>query len=99
MARTVEDAVAVLEVIAGFDPADTITATSEGRIPDSYRASLDTTGLAGARIGVLRSLFEVADAGRDGSRAHPFRPGYNRGSAAEPGSALSRGGSTPKSSD
>src|SRR5215813_6741182 len=33
MARTVEDAVRVLEVIAGYDPADPITKTSEGKIP------------------------------------------------------------------
>src|SRR5687767_13661511 len=34
MARTVADAAAVLQVIAGPDPADPVTATSEGRIPE-----------------------------------------------------------------
>jgi amidase len=72
IARTVEDAVAVLEVIAGYDPADTITRASEGRIPESYRASLDSAGLAGARIGVLRTFFEVSDAEENGPEPTPF---------------------------
>ena len=54
MARTVEDAVRVLDVIAGYDPADPITERSEGHIPDSYMDSLDPDGLEGARIGVFR---------------------------------------------
>ncbi|MCZ6915140.1 MAG: amidase family protein [Gemmatimonadetes bacterium] len=61
MARTVADAVAVLEVIVGLDPADPVTAASEGRIPDNYRQFLDSAGLVGARIGVLRQLFEEED--------------------------------------
>ena len=36
MARTVADAVAVFDVIAGTDPADPVTAASQGRRPDSY---------------------------------------------------------------
>ncbi len=54
MARTVEDAVKILEVIAGYDPADPITARSEGQIPDSYTQFLDRDGLKGVRIGVFR---------------------------------------------
>lgn len=54
MARTVEDAVRVLDVIAGYDPADPITARSEGHVPESYMDSLDPNGLQGARIGVFR---------------------------------------------
>ena len=53
MARTVEDAVRVLDVIAGYDPADPITSRSDGRIPDSYMESLDPDGLRGAKIGVF----------------------------------------------
>ncbi len=60
MARTVADAVAVLEVIVGQDPADPVTFESEGRVPDSYRQFLDADALQGARIGVLRQLFEEA---------------------------------------
>src|SRR6267142_3086746 len=38
MTRTVEDAAAVLQVIAGPDPGDRVTLTSEGHIPSSYTA-------------------------------------------------------------
>lgn len=72
MARTVEDAVAVLEVIAGYDPADSVTRASDGRIPESYATALDSAGLGGARIGVLRSFFEVADAEETGPEPTPF---------------------------
>jgi len=56
MCRTVEDATRVLEVMAGFDPADSITRYSKGKIPDSYQQFLNKDGLKGARIGVLRAL-------------------------------------------
>jgi amidase len=36
MARTVADAVAVFDVVAGYDPVDPITAASQGNRPDSY---------------------------------------------------------------
>ena len=58
MARTVADAVAVLEVIVGQDPADPVTFESEGRVPENYRQFLDADALQGARIGVLRQFFE-----------------------------------------
>ncbi|MEX2661558.1 MAG: amidase family protein [Vicinamibacterales bacterium] len=69
MARTVEDAVAVFQVIAGEDPGDPITLAKDfdpaglrpsGRpaaLPD-YRAALVPGGLKGARIGVLRQAYE-----------------------------------------
>lgn len=61
MARTMADMVAVLEVIAGFDPADPVTAASRGKVPQNYRQFLDKDGLKGARIGVLRELFDPAE--------------------------------------
>jgi len=64
MARTVEDAALLLGVLAGVDPRDQAT-TARGRTPEDYRASLDTNGLRGARIGVARAKFfgysEVTD--------------------------------------
>lgn len=57
MARTVEDAVRVFDVLAGADPADPATAGVE-REPD-YRAHLDASGLAGFRIGVVRQLSDT----------------------------------------
>lgn len=55
--RTVEDAVIVLDAIAGYDPADPETAWSVGNTPGSYMDCLCPDGLKGKRIGVLRSLF------------------------------------------
>ena len=69
MTRTLEDAVAVFQVIVGEDPADPFTVASldlpaglrpGGRpaaLPD-YRAALRNDGLKGARIGVLRQAYE-----------------------------------------
>jgi Asp-tRNA(Asn)/Glu-tRNA(Gln) amidotransferase A subunit family amidase len=54
MARTVEDAVKILEVIAGFDPSDPITERSKDLGPFIYSSFLDEDGLRGARIGVFR---------------------------------------------
>ena len=51
--RTVEDAARMLDVIAGYDPKDPITAFSVDKIPESYTLSLNGDGLVGARIGVL----------------------------------------------
>jgi Asp-tRNA(Asn)/Glu-tRNA(Gln) amidotransferase A subunit family amidase len=51
--RSVEDAARMLDAIAGYDPADPITAFSTGHIPRSYTASLDPNGMKGARIGLL----------------------------------------------
>ena len=55
--RTVEDAVKVLDVIAGYDPEDAATAWAYGHKPETYTAFLDPDGLKRARIGVLRSFF------------------------------------------
>ena len=54
LARTVTDAVRVLDLIAGYDPADPVTAKSDGLMPASYLDYLDPDGLRGARIGVFR---------------------------------------------
>ena len=58
MTRTLADAVAVLQVIAGEDPADPVTAASRGRPREDYAAALRVDGLRGARIGVLRQAYE-----------------------------------------
>jgi Asp-tRNA(Asn)/Glu-tRNA(Gln) amidotransferase A subunit family amidase len=70
IARTLEDAVAVFQVIVSEDPRDPVTLASappeaamfapRGRprtVPD-YRASLVRNGLKDARIGVLRQAYE-----------------------------------------
>lgn len=54
MTRTVADAARVLDVIAGFDANDPITAYAVGQVPATYTTALDAGALRGARIGVLR---------------------------------------------
>jgi len=54
MTRTVTDAALLLDVIAGYDPRDPVTAYSVGHVPDSYTSGLSAQALRGARIGVLR---------------------------------------------
>src|SRR5689334_3123241 len=53
MTRTVEDAAAVFQVIAGEDPDDPATAASHGRTIPTYAQSLHTDELKGATIGIL----------------------------------------------
>lgn len=52
--RTVEDAVRVLEVIAGYDPSDPVTKKARGNMTETYLTSLKPDGLRGKRIGVFR---------------------------------------------
>jgi amidase len=56
MTRTVSDAVAVFELIAGTDPNDPVTSEAQSKRPDNYLKFLDPAGLKGVRIGVLRQL-------------------------------------------
>jgi len=60
MTRCVMDAARLLDVIAGYDPNDPITAETVGRIPRSYLATLRPDALRGARIGVLRMARDSA---------------------------------------
>jgi amidase len=59
--RTVTDAALLLDVMAGYDPADPITAFGNGRIPASYTHLLSADALKGARIGVMTNLFGTAE--------------------------------------
>jgi amidase len=65
--RNVQDAAKILDVIAGYDPRDELTAFSIGRKPaQPYLASAAAQRLDGLRIGVIREymakkLFSQAD--------------------------------------
>ena len=54
MARTVRDAAILLDVLAGYDPNDPITAYSVGHIPSTYTSFLTVDGLRGLRLGIIR---------------------------------------------
>ena len=64
--RTVADTAAVLQVIAGPDPADPATASARDHAAN-YLASLRADGLKGARLGVLHQAYDTPtlDAGVD----------------------------------
>ncbi len=59
MARTVSDAVAVFQVVAGEDPADPATQAAHGRPIPNYAANLVRDGLKGARLGVLTQAYST----------------------------------------
>jgi amidase len=64
--RNVQDAAKILDVIAGYDPKDELTAFGIGRKPASYLKSAAAQRLDGVRIGVIREymskkLFAKAD--------------------------------------
>lgn len=63
LARTVEDVVRLLEVMAVPDPADPISRLAAGvRRPESYTQFLRADGLEGARVGVLRQIAQLPGA-------------------------------------
>jgi amidase len=57
MTRTVRDAAILLGVLAGADPRDSATTSSNRPGPTDYTQFLDANGLRGARIGVARDKF------------------------------------------
>jgi amidase len=54
MARTVTDLAKLLDVMAGYDPDDPVTARGVGRVKQTFSEFLDKDGLRGKRIGILR---------------------------------------------
>ena len=64
MTRTVADAAAELQAIAGRDPEDPATADAPATVPD-YLGALDEDALAGTKIGVITSN----DAGYNAAKA------------------------------
>jgi amidase len=62
IARTVEDAAKVFQVVVGADPNDPITSAAAAHLStagaQNYAASFDRNGIHGAVIGVLRAAYE-----------------------------------------
>jgi amidase len=56
MTRSVADAARMLDVMAGYDPDDPITAFGWRQKPRSYVPALERDGLRGARLGLLTDL-------------------------------------------
>jgi amidase len=59
--RTVTDAALLLDVMAGYDPADPVTALGRDRTPRTYTHLLRTDALKGARIGVMMNMMGQAE--------------------------------------
>jgi amidase len=82
MTRTVTDAARLLDVMAGYDAKDPITAYAVGRTPQSYTTALSADALRGFRIGVLRI--------RRDSAAQRDSAGSQRTDSAMPDTARAR---------
>ncbi len=61
LARTVTDLAIALDVTVGADPNDPQTKAIAGNPPPSFRDSLRTDALRGARIGIFKPYFRDAD--------------------------------------
>ncbi len=59
MTRSVEDAALLLGVLSGRDDADPATEASSWNVPLDFASRLKPGALRGARIGVLRSKFDI----------------------------------------
>ena len=57
LARTVTDLMLMLDATVGFDPADPLTAASDGRIPRTYLGGVGDSSLQDVHVGVLTTLF------------------------------------------
>jgi len=61
LARTVTDLIVLLDATVGFDPADPITAGSNGHIPPrTYLSAIGDSSLQDIHIGVFTALFGAA---------------------------------------
>jgi amidase len=69
MARTVADVATMLNVLAGYDSNDPVTAWSVGNYPKDFLSFLNPDGLRGVRLGVMRSLFGNQEEHREVNQA------------------------------
>jgi Asp-tRNA(Asn)/Glu-tRNA(Gln) amidotransferase A subunit family amidase len=65
IARTVTDAALLLDVMAGYDPNDPITAFGISHIPKSFTQALSNDALKGSRIGIMMNMFGTAERHRE----------------------------------
>ncbi len=57
LAKSVRDVALALDLVAGSDPEDPVTAAASTHIQGSFASGLDAGALKGARIGLLRQRF------------------------------------------
>jgi len=59
LTRTVTDSALALQVIAGADPNDPVTAAAQGHVNQNYAGALRADGLKAARLGVLHQAYDT----------------------------------------
>ena len=74
MTRTVRDAAILLGIACGVDPRDPATCASAGRFHTDYTTFLDSAGLKGARLGIVRNIPGFDERGRRALRSGDRRP-------------------------
>lgn len=62
MARSVKDAVLLLNALTGIDAADAITQNSKDKSQPDYSKFLDSAGLSGKKLGIEKSFLKGNDA-------------------------------------
>ncbi len=60
LARSVADLILMLDATVGFDPADTVTSASEGKIPRTYMGSVGDSSLGNVHVAILTPYFGMA---------------------------------------
>jgi Asp-tRNA(Asn)/Glu-tRNA(Gln) amidotransferase A subunit family amidase len=60
LARSVTDLILMLDATVGFDPADTVTSASEGKIPRTYLGSVGDSSLGDVHVAILTPYFGTA---------------------------------------
>jgi amidase len=66
MTKTVTDAALLMEVLAGYDPADPLTEIADEQSTDEYVAGLSDTALEGKRIGYVQYDYTAEEQARPG---------------------------------
>ena len=60
LARSVGDLILMLDATVGFDPADSVTSASDGRIPRTYMGSVGDSSLGDVHVAILTPYFGAA---------------------------------------
>jgi hypothetical protein len=70
---TVQDTAALLEVVAGADPRDHVTAPAHGKKPVPYRTYVGRKSLASKRLGIVREFMTEATSPTATASASPTK--------------------------
>jgi len=60
LARSVSDLILMLDATVGFDPSDSVTSASEGKIPRTYMSGVGDSSLGNVHVAILTPYFGTA---------------------------------------